>query len=169
MNTRLLILIVFISMMIYACASGENTNQNIQEIPQASSELTPPPDPIQPKDTGVYLSEGVFDGFLLGKWTFDISVDVLDDEADKTKRGNIVEFKKDFTYQITNKGKVVEKGKFEYNRTREFLVIRPSDADPSEWKVNMMGNSLVWASTERFKNRGTQIRFFQGEVELQEQ
>lgn len=169
MDTRLLILIVIISMLISACASEENTDDTNQEITQPSTEVLPPPNPFQPKDTGVYLSEGVFDGFLLGKWTFDISVDVLDEEADKTKRGNVVELKNDFTYQIMSKGKVIEKGKFEYNRTREFLVIRPSGADPSEWKVSMMGNSLVWASTERFKNRGTQIRLYQGEVDLEDQ
>lgn len=168
MDTRLLILLVFISMLAGACASDETTINNEPEISEPAAKPIPPVLPMQPKDTGVYLSEGMFDGFLLGKWTFDISVDVLEDEANTTKRGNVIELKKDFTYELTQQGNVVEKGNFEYNRTREFLVIRPKNGDPSEWKVSMLGNSLLWASTERFKNKGTQIRLFQGAVELED-
>lgn len=168
MNTRLLILVVLFSMLYGACASEDTTEPVAPEPTQAPTPPIPPAEPIMEKDTGVYLSEGVFDGFLLGKWTFDISVDVLEEEANTNKRGNVIELKDNFTYQVTQKGKIVESGKFEYNRTREFLVIKPSKGDPSEWKVSMLGNSLLWASTERFRNKGTQIRLFQGEVDLEE-
>lgn len=173
MDTRLLILLVFFGMLIGACASDETTSTVAPETAQPATVDTSqnilPANPMQNQDTGVYLSEGVFDGFLLGKWTFDVSVDVMATKANKTKRGNIIELHDDFTYEVTQKGKIVETGKFEYNRTREFLIIRPSNADPSEWKVSMLGNSLLWASTERFKNKGTQIRLFQGAVELEDQ
>jgi hypothetical protein len=172
MDTRLMILMVFIGILIGACASNEtNATVDAETTLPASADTTQeilPANPMQNQDTGVYLSEGVFDGFLLGKWTFDISVDVMATKANKTRRGNIIELKDDFTYEVTQKGDIVETGKFEYNRTREFLIIRPSDADPSEWKVSMLGNSLLWASTERFKNKGTQIRLFQGAVELED-
>lgn len=110
------------------------------------------------------VSSGVYDGFLLGKWTYDVSIDANKEGANMDRKGNVITFSDDYTYKTVSKsGKVLEQGRFAYDRHNVKLQLHPKDGPPSEWAVNAVNEVMIWVGTMTFGNNATQCRLYAGE------
>jgi hypothetical protein len=103
---------------------------------------------------------GEFDGFLLGKFTYDIAVDALSDEPVTELQGRVIEFKKNYTYAVSKDNAILDQGKFEYDRDSQRLTMYSTKTGNSQWEVRYTGGTMIWIGTSKFGNNSRQIRLY---------
>lgn len=157
-------------LLLYACKPKAVESAGAVDTAVLSDEDTAvAPSVIEPvispaKDTGHMVYSGVYDGFLLGKWTYDISIDANKEGANMDRKGSVITFNNDYTYKtVSPAGKVVEQGRFAYDRENTRLQLHPKDGAPSEWSLNAVNEVMIWVGTMTFGNNATQCRLYAGE------
>lgn len=104
------------------------------------------------------ISSGVYDGFLLGSYVFDIAVDVMVEDPITDFKGDIITFYSDYTYEIRRSGKVKDRGVFSYHRDKQVLTLRAEKGKSSEWTVNYLDGTMIWVGTTTYGDNSMQIR-----------
>jgi hypothetical protein len=102
-----------------------------------------------------------YDGFLLGKFQFDIAIDAMVDEPIMDQKGQIIEFKKDYSYRVTKDNSEIERGKFTYDRNDLVLTLEATKGLSSQWKINYMEGRMIWVGTHVYGNNSRQIRLYE--------
>jgi len=110
------------------------------------------------------IKKGNFEGFLVGNWTYDIKVDVNQDGADESLKGNVLQLHGDQTFQIWSKGKLEQEGNFTYERNTTTLRLMPTAGQASEWTINYMNGTAIFVGTATFGNNMTQLRMKEGVI-----
>ncbi len=102
-----------------------------------------------------------YDGFLLGKFQFDIAIDAMVDEPIMDQKGQIIEFNKDYSYRVTKDNSEIERGKFTYDRNNLVLTLEATKGLSSQWKINYMEGRMIWVGTHVYGNNSRQIRLYE--------
>lgn len=110
------------------------------------------------------VKKGKFDGFLVGNWTYDIKVDVNEEGADESLKGNVLQLHGDQTFNIWSKGKLEQEGNFTYDRDKTTLRLIPTSGQASEWTIQYMNGTAIFVGTSTFGNNMTQIRMKEGVI-----
>jgi hypothetical protein len=161
---RLFCLTLIISAL--ACKSDAPETDGPQEtIAEESSASTPDnkdtslsSDPV--KKVGEYDPNN-YDGFLLGRFKYDIAVDAMVDEPITELKGQIIQFEKDYSYKVFKDSKELERGKFTYERNGQVLTLEATKGLSSQWKVNYQEGMMIWVGTHVYGNNARQIRLYE--------
>lgn len=108
------------------------------------------------------IRQGDFDSFLVGNWTYDITVKVTEDEADVSQKGNILQIHADYTFDIWSGDDIVQTGNFTYDRNQATLRLIPVNGQASEWKISYLRGSAIFVGTATFGNNSDQMRLYEG-------
>jgi hypothetical protein len=162
---RLLFSLTLILLAI-ACKSDAPDTETVQEsVPEESPVSSQnAADSETPTHSGESVSEydpENYDGFLLGRFRYDIAVDATIDEPITELKGQIIQFNKDYSYQVFKGAAEIERGKFVYDRNGQLLTLEATKGLSSQWKINYQEGRMIWVGTHVYGNNARQIRLYE--------
>jgi hypothetical protein len=182
-NTTYFFVTLLLSLLLFACASDSNTEDNtaLQDItgklnedgtaPEISNDQRQVLDAQKEMQTTTTtnpnskigpIKKGNFDSFIVGNWTYDVRIDVDMSEPDMSLKGNVLQLHGDMTFQLWSKGKLDQSGSYTYNRDDTKLRLIPEKGQASEWTVQYLNGNAIFVGTPTFGNNMTQIRLLEG-------
>lgn len=161
LSRNILIIILPAISILVSCKS----DSKVQADEEISVENELPNDDSTSENTSSHdtfkAPSGEYDGFLLGKFTYDVAIDALQDEPNTELQGQVIEFTRNYRYKTTKGKSIIDQGRFNYKTENQRLTLNSQKSGSSEWEVKYIGGTMIWIGTSTYGNNSRQIRLYE--------